>query len=142
MPGESLPWKLIKFYNELINEMSQTMAMENAVEEEQIGVESQADFMSLETETKKPRRKLSLLGNKSRKRVKKSAGGSMTIKSSLRGSTHRGVRSENFNDLTDVDSDAGDWKESSILEETVVEFPPLPTDDPEEIQQLLFRRFS
>ncbi|XP_012348830.2 hydrocephalus-inducing protein homolog [Apis florea] len=137
-PGDPIPWQLIKFYKEILNEMAQTlitdkMEEEDRFDEESLTFENNANEMNA---TKKNEKREYKSGKKRKKRrANQFAQGRKT---SVRGSSRRRKKNEITSDLSTTDSERKNCPTFSIFDETLLNDVPLPTTDPEEIQRLLF----
>ncbi|XP_029041388.2 hydrocephalus-inducing protein homolog [Osmia bicornis bicornis] len=143
-PGDSIPTSFFQFYEQLVNEMARTMVTEEPegtlLEDEESDVnEKLIEFcVGKETDAEQERTsKFNLSKRRLRKRDSRSTRRSR-MKTSVRGSSRRGKRSDIFSEASSTDLERNDCPTFSILNESVVEFVPLPTSDPEEIQRLLF----
>nr|XP_034173204.1 hydrocephalus-inducing protein homolog isoform X3 [Osmia lignaria] len=136
-PGDSIPTSFFQFYEQLVNEMARTMVTEEPegtlLEDEQSDVNERKETDAEQERTSKfnlSKRRLRKRDSRSTKRSRK--------KTSVRGSSRHGKRSDIFSEASSIDLERNDCPTFSILNESVVEFVPLPTSDPEEIQRLLF----
>ncbi|XP_061935074.1 uncharacterized protein LOC133666646 isoform X2 [Apis cerana] len=135
-PGDPMiPWQLMKFYKEILNEMAQSLITDKMEEEDRFGEEFFA-FESVEKDTMKKSEKR---GYKLKKRKKRRTNQSVqSKKTSVRGSSRRRKKNEIASDLSTTDSERRNCPTFSIFDETLLSDIPLPTTDPEEIQRLLF----
>ncbi|CAK9811305.1 Hydrocephalus-inducing protein [Anthophora quadrimaculata] len=138
-PGETIHWELTKFYNDLINEMAHSLAAAKSNEDGKLeGDDVQFDFKSQEREVRRKRLKSGMLKKRiSRKRSGRVSQRSVARKSSVHGSSRRRKKDEITDDVSSSDSDQKNCPDFSILEEPLLESVPLPTTDPEELQQML-----
>ena len=133
-----IPWQLMKFYKEILNEMAQSLITDKMEEEDRFGEEFFA-FESVEKDTMKKSEKR---GYKLKKRKKRRTNQSVqSKKTSVRGSSRRRKKNEIASDLSTTDSERRNCPTFSIFDETLLSDIPLPTTDPEEIQRLLFCKF-
>lgn len=141
-PGDPIPWQLMKFYKEILNEMAQTLITDKMEEEDRFGEESltfenNANEMNA---TKKNEKREYKSGKKRKKR--RSSQLAQGRKTSVRGSSRRRKKNEIASDLSTTDSERRNCPTFSIFDDTLLNDVPLPTTDPEEIQRLLFCKFS
>ncbi|XP_076763162.1 uncharacterized protein LOC143430670 [Xylocopa sonorina] len=140
-PGEPMAWQLTKFYNDLLNEMSRALAMEKLDKQKLLeeDVVSELKTPELDVGKRRERRRVkSGTKRKSRKHTARSTQQSTSRRSSHRRTSRRGKKSEVPSDTSSTDSDKKDCPDFSIFGENSIEYFPLPTSDPEQIQQLLF----
>ncbi|XP_031371256.1 hydrocephalus-inducing protein homolog isoform X3 [Apis dorsata] len=135
-PGEPMiPWQLVKFYKEILNEMAQSLITDKMEEEDRFGEE----FFTFESVEKDTTKKSEKKGYKlSRKRKKRRGMNQYGKRTSIRGSSRRRKKNEIASDLSTTDSERRNCPTFSIFDETLLNDVPLPTTDPEEIQRLLF----
>lgn len=138
-PGEPMiPWQLVKFYKEILNEMAQSLITDKMEEEDRFGEE----FFTFESVEKDTTKKSEKKGYKlSRKRKKRRGMNQYGKRTSIRGSSRRRKKNEIASDLSTTDSERRNCPTFSIFDETLLNDVPLPTTDPEEIQRLLFCKF-
>lgn len=139
-PGEPIPWQLVKFYKDMLNEMAEALITEKLEKEEELGEEAESESYEKEVARRSGKVKAFVSRRKAR-RTRRSVHRSSARKSSIRGSSHRGKRSEIVSDVSSMDSDGKDCPDFLILDQTFLESVHLPTKDSEEIQRLLFCKF-
>ncbi|XP_017761798.1 PREDICTED: LOW QUALITY PROTEIN: hydrocephalus-inducing protein-like [Eufriesea mexicana] len=136
-PGEPIPWQLVKFYRDTVNEMAEALITEKLEEEEQLGEEAVSGSYERDA-AKKSGKARTFASKRKARRAGRSVQRSSARKDSVRGSSHRGKRSEIVSDVSSMDSEGKDCADFLILDETLLDSVNLPTNDPEEIQRLLF----
>ncbi|XP_026670106.1 hydrocephalus-inducing protein homolog [Ceratina calcarata] len=135
-PGEPIAWQLVQFYNQLVNEMAHTLIADKLEEEEGLLGEEDVQFKGLDRKRTERRGKFTFR-KKSRKRIGK-ASRRFTARKNTARSSRRGKKNDAFSDVSSVESDRKDCPHFMDMDEAMAEPVPLPTNDPDEIQQLLY----